>query len=359
MAPDAQTLNPNPDDYSLLTDLYQLTMIACYCGEGIENYPASFELNTINYQTLAATKSARILDVVGGDAILLEFGTRRAFNPQAAMWAAIAALTAGLDSTSNVATVLKLGIKSSGTMAHSFIMAVGALEGGENEAFGIFHRYFPNAPLLIDTYDKIEAAKRLSEQSQAGKIEVSGVRIDSGDLVTLSQKVRLFLPDSRLFASGDLDEWEITRLIELGACFDDYGLGTRLVTGTLVNGVYKIVEIKGIPMMKKSTEKITYLGYKQIFRSQDDLQIYSDRLGLAEESPNYQESPLLELVMKQGETIQQPESLTTIQQRTRLNVTKLPPSTRPITEPNSLSLSLSSALENLIHTSLVFFENYA
>ncbi|PSF39281.1 nicotinate phosphoribosyltransferase [Aphanothece hegewaldii CCALA 016] len=444
MTPNAQTLNPTPDDYSLLTDLYQLTMIACYCGEGIENYPASFELftrrlppnfgyliamglaqgleylqsfhftsnhlealektgifthapkkfwstlasgkftgdvyavaegspifanepilrieaplwqaqlvetyllNTINYQTLIATKSARIRDVAGDDAILLEFGTRRAFSPQGAMWAARAALAAGLDSTSNVATALKLGIKPSGTMAHSFIMAVGALEGGEDEAFRIFHRYFPNAPLLIDTYDTIEAAKRLSEQIKAGKIQVSGVRIDSGDLVTLSQKVRGFLPDSLLFASGDLDEWEITRLKELGACFDGYGLGTKLVTGTPVNGVYKLVEIKGIPTMKKSTDKITYPGRKQIFRSQDDLQIYSDRIALIEETPNHQEIPLLELVMKQGEVIQQPESLTTIQQRTRINVTKLPPSTRQINAPNSLSISLSTALKNLI-----------
>lgn len=444
MTPEAQTLNPNPDDYSLLTDLYQLTMIACYCGEGIENYPASFELftrrlptnfgylivmglsqaleylktfyftpthlkslkktgiftdapeqfwstlasgkftgdvwavaegtaifanepilrieaplwqaqlvetyllNTINYQTLIATKAARIRDVAGDDAILLEFGTRRAFSPQAAMWAARAAIAAGFNSTSNVATALKLGIKPSGTMAHSFIMAVGTLEGSEDEAFRIFERYFPNAPLLIDTYDTIEAAKRLSEQSKAGKIEVSGVRIDSGDKVTLSQKVRLFLPDSQLFASGDLDEWEITRLIELGACFDGYGIGTQLVTGTPVNGVYKLVEINGIPTMKKSPGKFTYPGRKQIFRSQDDLQFYGDRLGLVEESPQPQQIPLLELMMQHGEAIQRPESLTTIQQRTRINVTKLPLSTRRITEPISFPMTLSSALINLI-----------
>ncbi|GFE70252.1 nicotinate phosphoribosyltransferase [Chroococcus sp. FPU101] len=445
MTPDAQTLNPTPDDYSLLTDLYQLTMIACYCGEGIENDPASFELftrrlppnygyliamgltqaleylqsfhftashlealektgifthvperfwttlasgkftgdvwavtegtpifanepilrieaplwqaqlvetyllNTINYQTLIATKSARMRDVAGDDAILLEFGTRRAFSPQGAMWGARAAVAAGLDSTSNVATALKLGIKPSGTMAHSFIMAAGALEGGEDEAFRIFHRYFPNAPLLIDTYDTIDAAKRLSEQIQAGKIQVSGVRIDSGDLVTLSQKVRGFLPDSLLFASGDLDEWEITRLKDLGACFDGYGIGTKLVTGTPVNGVYKLVEINDIPTMKKSAAKVTYPGRKQIFRHQDDLKIYSDRLGLITESPDLEEVPLLELVMKQGKIIQPSESLTTIQQRTRMNVTKLPLKTRQITQPDSIFVTLTNALESLIH----------
>lgn len=441
---DSHTLNPNPDNYSLLTDLYQLTMIACYCGEGIENCPASFELftrrlppnfgylmamglaqaleyleifhfspahlealkktgifthapekfwttltsgkftgdvwavaegtailanepilrieaplwqaqlvetyllNAINYQTLIATKAARMRDVAGGEAILLEFGTRRAFSPQGAMWAARAAIAGGLDSTSNVATALKLGVQPSGTMAHSFIMAVGALEGGEDEAFKIFHRYFPTAPLLIDTYDTIEAAKHLAEQIQAGKMQVSGVRIDSGDLVTLSQKVKSFLPDSQLFASGDLDEWEITRLKELGACFDGYGLGTRLVTGTPVNGVYKLVEINGIPTMKKSSEKVSYPGRKQIFRNQDDLQIYSDRLGLMEESSQNCEVPLLELVMEQGKPIHQPESLKTIQQRTRTNVTRLPSSSRQITEPNALPFTLSSKLENLL-----------
>ena len=82
------------------------------------------------------------------------------------------------------------------------------------------------------------------------------MRLDSGDLVTLSKQVRSLLPDVSIFASGDLDEWEIARLKAAGAEIDGYGLGTRLVTGSPVNGVYKLVEIDGIPVMKKSSGKV-------------------------------------------------------------------------------------------------------
>ncbi|MHC5728422.1 MAG: beta/alpha barrel domain-containing protein, partial [Nostoc sp.] len=261
-----QELNLSGDDYSLLTDLYQLTMAACYTGEGIEHRRASFELtvrrlpegfgyliamgltqaleylakfrfssaqiaalqatgifdqasdrfwsllaqgkftgdvwavpegtavfanqpllrveaplwqaqlvetyllNTINYQTLIATKAARSRDVAGEKATLLEFGTRRAFSPQASLWAARAALAGGLDSTSNVLAALQLGQKPSGTMAHALVMALSAIEGTEEQAFSAFHRYFPGAPLLIDTYDTIIAAQRLAQKVNSGEM---------------------------------------------------------------------------------------------------------------------------------------------------------------------------------------------
>ncbi|MFS8120445.1 MAG: nicotinate phosphoribosyltransferase, partial [Microcoleus sp.] len=332
-------------DYSLLTDLYQLTMAACYVGEGLDSRPASFELfarrlpegfgyaiamgltqaidylekfrfceaqiqalqstgifagaperfwtllatarftgdvwavpegtavfanqpllrieaplwqaqlvetyllNAINYQTLIATRAARVRDVAGPDAKLLEFGTRRAFGPQAAVWAARAALAAGFDGTSNVLAALKLGRKPVGTIAHALIMAVSALEGSENHAFAAFHRYFPGAPLLIDTYDTIAAARMLASRVNSGEIQLEGVRLDSGDLVKLSREVRSILPGVPIIASGDLDEHEIARLKSAGACIDGYGLGTKLVSGSPVNGVYKLVEIDGIPVM--------------------------------------------------------------------------------------------------------------
>jgi len=268
-------LNLGSEDYSLLTDLYQLTMAACYTGEGLEQKTASFELfmrrlpegfgyviamglaqaleylekfrftpaqidalqstgifanapqkfwsllaearftgdvwavpegtaifanqpllrieaplwqaqivetyllNTINYQSLVATRAARIRDVAGQQAMLLEFGTRRAFSPQASLWAARAALAAGLDATSNVLAALKLGCKPSGTMAHALVMALAAMEGSEDQAFTAFHKYFPGAPLLIDTYDAVTAAQRLAQRVQAGEIQLSGVRLDS------------------------------------------------------------------------------------------------------------------------------------------------------------------------------------
>lgn len=437
-----QELNFAAEDYSLLTDLYQLTMAACYTGEGVEQKLASFELfarklpegfsyliamglaqaleylenfrfspsqiaalqatgifahasdrfwslladgcftgdvwavpegtavfanqpflrieaplwqaqlvetyllNTINYQTLIATRAARIRDVAGEKATLLEFGTRRAFSPQGSLWAARAALAGGLDSTSNVLAALQLHQKPSGTMAHALVMALSAMEGTEAQAFSTFHRYFPGAPLLIDTYDTIAAAQKLAQKVNSGEMHLTGVRLDSGDLVSLSKEVRSLLPDVTIFASGDLDEWEIARLKAEGAQIDGYGLGTRLVTGTPVNGVYKLVEIDDIPVMKESRDKATYPGRKQIFRSFAGGTIKVDRLGLATETP-LGEEPLLQLVMKQGKHLQPPESLATIRHRTAASVASLPQETRRLNHPISVNVEISAALQEL------------
>jgi nicotinate phosphoribosyltransferase len=433
-------LTADSGDRSLLTDLYQLTMAACYVGEGLEEKPASFELfvrhlpagfgyliamglaqaleylvnlrfsapqieylqkteifdrapakfwsllesgrftgdvwavpegtaifanepllrveaplwqaqlvetyllNTINYQTLIATRAARLRDAAGTKAKLLEFGARRAFSPQGAMWAARAAIAGGFDATSNVLAALKLGHKPSGTMAHSLVMAIKAISGSEDEAFEAFHRYFPGSVLLIDTYDTIAAAQRLAEKVKTGKMELLGVRLDSGDLVELSQKVRSLLPDIDIYVSGDIDEWEITRLKQAGASIDGYGVGTRLVTGSPVNGVYKLVEIDGIPTMKQSSHKATYPGRKQIFRNQ--IQPF-DRLGLAEETPSDEEQPLLQMVMKQGLRLQQSETLETIQKRSAISVASLPPQTRQLDKPVPIEVKISPAVEQI------------
>ncbi|BBD58739.1 putative nicotinate phosphoribosyltransferase [Nostoc sp. HK-01] len=437
-----QDLTISAADYSLLTDLYQLTMAACYVGEGIEQKQASFELfvrrspenfgyliamgleqalayleklsfthsqiaalqatgifahasdrfwslladgkftgnvwavpegtavfanepflrieaplwqaqlietyllNTLNYQTLIATRAARLRDVAGEKAKLLEFGTRRAFSPQGALWAARAALAGGLDATSNVLAALQLGQQPSGTMAHALVMALSAMEGSEAEAFTAFHRYFPGAPLLIDTYDTIAAAEQLAIKVKTGEMELSGVRLDSGDLVSLSQQVRSLLPNVPIVASGDLDEWEIARLKAAGAAIDGYGLGTRLVTGTPVNGVYKLVDIDGIPVMKQSSGKATYPGRKQIFRSFVGGKVKADRLGLITETP-LSETPLLQLVMKEGQRVQLPESLAEIRQRTAATVASLPEETRRLTNPVALQVEISAGLQKL------------
>ncbi len=438
-----QELTVSVEDYSLLTDLYQLTMAACYTGEGLAQRSASFELfvrqlpkgfgyliamgleqvldylenfrfspwaldalqatgifegappefwslladgcftgdvwavpegtaifanepflrvdaplwqaqivetyllNSINYQTLVATRAARLRDVAGPDAKLLEFGTRRAFSPQASLWAARAALAAGLDATSNVLAALKLGRRPSGTMAHALVMAIAALSGSEQDAFSAFYRYFPNSALLIDTYDTIAAAEGLAERVKAGELEVAGVRLDSGDLVMLSQKVRSLLPDATIFASGDLDEYEIARLQSAGACIDGYGLGTRLVTGSPVNGVYKLVEIDGIATMKQAIHKATYPGRKQIYRQSSGNQFIKDRLALASESPLENEQPLLQLMIQQGQRLQPPEPLEEIQNRTMTSVSSLSASTRQLKDPTPLPVEISDSLQQL------------
>jgi nicotinate phosphoribosyltransferase len=441
-----RSLTLQPEEYGLLTDLYQLTMTACYVGENLDQRRASFELftrrlpkdfgyliamglaqaleyleqlrftesqlaalrstgifdhvsdrfwsllaaakftgdvwavpegtavfahepllrieaplwqaqlvetyllNTINYQTLIATRAARLRDVAGTEAILLEFGTRRAFSPQAALWAARAALAAGFNATSNVLAALKLGCQPTGTMAHSLVMALAATAGSEDQAFTAFQQYFPDSPLLIDTYDTIAAAQRLAEKLQAGELNLSGVRIDSGDLVSLSQQVRQLLPNVPIFASGDLDEARIAEFKAAGACIDGYGLGTKLVTGAPVNGVYKLVEIDGIPVMKESAGKASYPGRKQIFRHVDQGIVKSDRLGLISEI-NGAAPGLMQLVMQAGQRSQPEERLDAIAYRTSQSVASLPNPTRQLQNPTPIEVQLSADLVDLIqHT---------
>jgi nicotinate phosphoribosyltransferase len=425
-------------DYSLLTDLYQLTMTACYVGESLDRSTASFELfvrklpkgfgyliamglaqaleyltqfqfsqtqiaelqatgifknapdrfwallatakftgdvwavpegtaifanepilrieaplwqaqivetyllNTINYQTLIATRAARLRDVAGADATLLEFGTRRAFSPQASIWAARAAIAGGLDTTSNVLAALKLGCQPSGTMAHALVMAISAIEGSEQAAFRAFHRYFPGAPLLIDTYDPIAAATELAKQVAAGELELSGIRLDSGNLLALSQQVKAILPNVDIFASGDLDEWEIAKLRAKNAPINGYGLGTKLVTGSPVNGVYKLVEIDNIPTMKRSTDKMTYPGKKQIFREFENGKLTSDTLGLDSEG-----SGLLRLVISKGNRLQTDDTLTTIRQRSDASVASLTADLRDINYDRFAPVNISTPLAEL------------
>ena len=436
-------LDVNPEDYALLTDLYQLTMTACYAGEGIATKRASFELfsrhlpdrfgyaiamgleqaleyleqirfsasqlealqnsdifgsapkefwqllesggftgdvwavpegtaifpnepilrieaplwqaqlvetyllNTINYQTLIATKAARIRYAAGATANILEFGTRRAFSPQGALWAARAALAAGFDGTSNVLAALKLGEKPRGTMAHALVMAIDALAGSEDEAFKAFHNYFPQAPLLIDTYDPVDAARRLKAQIARGEAGVTGVRIDSGDLVELSQQVHSLLPEIEIFASGDLDEYEIMRLKRSGAILNGYGIGTKLVTGSPINGIYKLVEIENIPTMKESSDKLTYPGRKQIFRMIANGKIQSDRLGLADEISLDREQKLLQLAMSNGTRTSNPSTLEQIRQRTAMSVASLPSEVRQLGRHSVFPVRISPVLDAL------------
>jgi nicotinate phosphoribosyltransferase len=444
--PEDQALTIGPEDYSLLTDLYQLTMGACYTGEGLAQQSASFELfvrhlpdnfgyliamglaqvleylekfrftqthldalrstgiferapaqfwsilaegrftgdvwavpegsamfanepllrveaplwqaqvvetyilNTINYQSLVATRAARMRDVAGPDAKLLEFGTRRAFSPQASLWAARAALAGGLDATSNVLAALKLGRQPSGTMAHSLVMAIAATSGSEQDAFTAFYHYFPDSPVLVDTYDTVRAVESLAQREKAGEIQVRGVRIDSGDLATLSKKVRSLLPNAAIFVSGDLDEYQIAQLKSVEACIDGYGLGTRLVTGTPVNGIYKLVEIDGIATMKQASNKATYPGRKQIYREVSGNQFIKDRLALASESPLENEQPLLQLVVKQGQRVQSPETIAAIQKRTAASVASLATSTRQLNNSTPLPVEISDLLQQLTET---------
>lgn len=184
-------------------------------------------LNIINFQTLLATKAARIKLAVQGDA-LMEFGSRRAQETDAALWGARAAYIGGFDSTSNVRAGKLFGIPVSGTHAHALVEAFGS----EYDAFKAYAETHKNCVFLVDTYDTVRSgvpnAIKVADE-MGDKINFLGVRIDSGDMAYISKQVRKELDDAgytdaKIFASNDLDETTITNLKMQGAKIDVWGL---------------------------------------------------------------------------------------------------------------------------------------
>ncbi|WP_106765989.1 nicotinate phosphoribosyltransferase [Paenibacillus faecalis] len=237
-------------------------------------------LNFMNFQTLIATKASRIRQVAGED-ILLEFGTRRAQEADAAVWGARAAYIAGFHATSNMLAGERFGIPTKGTHAHSWVQTFRS----EQEAFDIFAKVLPDqVTLLVDTYDTlgsgvphaIETAKKLEAQGK----RMNAIRLDSGDLAYLSIKARKMLDDAgldyvQIVASNDLDESTILDLKAQGARIDTWGVGTQLITAAdqpALGGVYKLVEreVDGVmvPTIKISgnPEKVTTPGKKKVYR---------------------------------------------------------------------------------------------
>ncbi|WP_458119102.1 nicotinate phosphoribosyltransferase [Paenibacillus sp. Z6-24] len=237
-------------------------------------------LNFMNYQTLIATKASRIKQVAGDD-LLLEFGTRRAQEADAAIWGARAAYIAGFHGTSNVLAGAKFGIPAKGTHAHSWVQSF----GNEQEAFDRYAAALPDGvTLLVDTFDTLgsgvpHAIKTAKELEARGK-KMSAIRLDSGDLSYLSIQARKMLdnaglPYVKIVASNDLDENTILDLKAQGARIDTWGVGTQLITASdqpSLGGVYKLVEceIDGTmqPVIKISAnpEKVTTPGIKDVYR---------------------------------------------------------------------------------------------
>ena len=241
----------------------------------------------INFQTLIATKAARIWEAARR-ASVLEFGLRRAQGPDGAMSAARAAMIGGADATSNVLGSANLDVPARGTHAHSWIQSFET----ELEAFRAYASLFPDeCILLVDTYDTLKsgipnAVKVGLELRDAGH-RLAGIRIDSGDLTFLSNKARRALDEAgldyvKIVASNDLDEYIIADVLAQGGAIDIWGVGTRLVTGAgeaggALGGVYKMAEYNGRPKIKISSnlEKMTTPGVKKIVR-------FYDREGLME-----------------------------------------------------------------------------
>lgn len=235
-------------------------------------------LNIINFQTLVATKSARICLAAHPDPVI-EFGMRRAQGIDGAISASRAAFIGGCESTSDVLAGKLFGIPIRGTHAHSWIMAFEE----EEKAFEVFAKIRPkNCVMLIDTYNSIEGAKKAIRVAQSiPHFELAGVRLDSGDLAKLSIEIRKILDQAgfkkaQIMASNELDEYLIRDLKQQGAKIDIWGVGTNLVTAKdqpALDGVYKLSAIQNergewIHKIKLSeqTAKVTNPGILQIRR---------------------------------------------------------------------------------------------
>ncbi len=266
----------------------------------------TFLLSTITFETLIASKAARVVAAAQGRGVV-EFGSRRAHGPEAGVSAARAAYIGGCTGTSNVEAGRRFGIPIYGTLAHSFLMAY----QDEEKGFLDFEKLFPeHAVLLIDTYDTLDAIDKIVH---AG-LRPRAVRLDSGDLGQLSKQVRrrldqVGLRETQIFASSDLDEFVIADLLAQDAPINNFGVGSALATSKdapTLGGVYKLVDVEteeGPSYRAKFSEnKVTYPGRKQIFRFRDENGTYREDL-IACEDESHDGDPLLTCVMKNGKRL--------------------------------------------------------
>jgi nicotinate phosphoribosyltransferase len=227
----------------------------------------TYLLSAITFETLIASKAARIVHAAAGRDVV-EFGTRRAHTPEAGVLGARAAYIGGCAGTSNTLAGFRYGIPVMGTAAHSWVMAFSS----EREAFAQLQQLLGDKTVqLVDTYDTLRAARIVAEMGGP----LWGVRIDSGDFLELSRAIRS-LADVKIMASGDLDETKIADLVAQGAPIDAFGVGTELAVSAdapSMGAVYKLVEIEHEGKVrftaKRSPDKATLPGAKQLFRYPD------------------------------------------------------------------------------------------
>jgi len=292
-------------------------------------------LNLLHFQTAIASKAARVVLAAGGRA-LIDFGLRRAHGAQAGLLAARSAWLAGFAGTATVLAGVRYGIPLAGTMAHSFVQA----HDDEAAAFERFAESFPTeAVLLIDTYDTLAAARKvaaIAPRLAARGIAIRGVRLDSGDLDTLSRAVRGILDgaglqESTVFASGNLDEERVRALVRAGAPIDGFGIGSALASATdapVLDMVYKLQEYDGRPRRKRSAGKATWPGRKQVWRERSaEGHCLRDLVGLADESAPGE--PLLVEVMRAGVPLAR-NSLAEARRRCADELARLPPELREL-----------------------------
>jgi nicotinate phosphoribosyltransferase len=293
-------------------------------------------LNLVHFQTLVASKAARCALAAPGR-LLVDFGMRRAHGAEAALLAARAAYVAGFGGTATALAGLRFGIPVFGTMAHSFVEA----HATEREAFLAFAASRPeNVILLIDTYDTEAAAHKavaLAPELARRGVRLRGVRLDSGDLAEHARRVRTILDagglaETTVFCSGNLDEERIESLLGAGAPIDGFGIGTHLDTSSdapFLDAVYKLQEYAGEARRKRSENKATWPGRKQVYRQRGADGDFADRVALASE-PSPAGEPLLVPAMRGGRRVAPPEPLPAIRERVRQGLAGLPPPLREL-----------------------------
>lgn len=342
----------------------------------------SLLLNVINFQTLIATKSARVFEA-SGHGVILEFGLRRAQGVNGAMAASRAGYVGGAVATSNTLAGKQYGIPVKGTMAHAWVMSF----SNELEAFRQYAATYPHdCTLLVDTYDTLlsgvpNAIKVGLELREKG-LSLRGIRLDSGDLAYLSKQARAMLDqagltETQIVASSDLDEFLIADLRAQGARIDVWGVGTNLVTSKgepALGGVYKLVAADEdgvmVPRIKVSSNpaKITLPGIKQLYRCfGPDGVVHGDVLALHDEGvpsqgairshhPLYahirQEvsgrwEPMLVPVVKAGELCYQFPSLQEARQRSLTSLASLRAEHKRMVNPDIYWVGLSEGLFQL------------
>lgn len=337
-------------------------------------------LNIVNYQTLIATKAARIKQACKNDPVL-EFGTRRAHEFDAAIWGTRAAYIGGFDATSNVRAGKIFGIPVSGTHAHALVQAY----RDEYKAFKAYAETHKDCVFLVDTYDTLNSgvpnAIRVADE-MGDKINFLGVRIDSGDMAYISKKVRDQLdeadyPDAKIYASSDLDEATILNLKMQHAKIDVWGVGTKLITAfdqPALGAVYKIVaieddegQIRDTIKLSSNAEKVSTPGRKQVWRitNRKDGKSEGDYVALYEERPDIQEElymfhpvytyinktvtdfsarPLLQVIYKDGQQVYDLPELTQIRSHAQMNLASLWTEYKRNLNPQDYPVDLSQAL---------------
>ncbi|MFY2556798.1 nicotinate phosphoribosyltransferase [Corallococcus terminator] len=294
----------------------------------------TYLLNQVHLQTLAASKASRVVTAAAGRPVM-EFGLRRIHGTDAGLKVARATYLAGVESTSNVLAGRRYGIPLSGTMAHSYVQS----HDDELEAFRAFTRVYPDATLLVDTYDTLRGVQHVIRLARelGEDFRVRALRLDSGDLLALSLAARELLDEAglervRLVGSGGLDEDSVAKLLARGAPLDGFGVGTAMgvsADAPSLDMAYKLVEYAGKGRMKLSSGKALLPGAKQVYRQEEDGVARRDLLVRRGDVASGR--PLLRPVMRAGQRLPDASpSLEEIRQHARRELSRLPAEVRAL-----------------------------